>query len=48
LKILYFETDPTGSRVGDTPRISPAEAAGIHDVTYLPPSEPDAPYKVGK
>jgi hypothetical protein len=53
-RFLYFFkkfcilTDPTGSRVGDTPRISPAEAAGVHDVTYLPPSEPDVPYKVGK
>jgi len=28
--------------------INPAEGAGVHDVTYLPPSEPDAPYKVGK
>jgi hypothetical protein len=32
--------------VGETPSISPTEAAGVHAVKYLPPAEPDTPYKV--
>ncbi len=32
--------------MGETPSISPTEAAGVHAVKYLPPAEPETPYKV--
>ncbi len=56
LKVRFFTTvkvitvnfviDANGRRLGEVPLVMPTEAAGVHSVEYVPPSEPDTPYKV--
>jgi hypothetical protein len=46
--MCFYLLDASGRSVGEAPAISPTEAAGVHAVKYLPPSEPDTPYKVSK
>ena len=43
---VNFVIDANGRSLGEAPLVMPTEAAGVHSVEYVPPSEPDTPYKV--